>query len=107
MPEKKSRGRAALFATDVTEAGRSDTVALRRTLLVPRIALPEAPASWQRRAPRIALATIFACSGPTVLVWHSPTAFPGWMAGPLNGLFGVLPHHVETLWIGYSCALVV
>jgi hypothetical protein len=116
MSEKKSRGRAALFATDVTEAGRSDTVALRRTPLVPRIALPEAPASWQRRAPRIALATIFGCcaalvifasSGPTVLVWHSQTAFPGWMAGPLNGLFGVLPHHVKTLWIGYSCALVV
>jgi hypothetical protein len=117
MPEPKSRPGAALFATDVTEGGRSDTaLALRRVPLVPKIALPEAPASWQRIAPRIALGTIFACcaalvifasSGPTVLVWHSQTSFPGWMAGPLSGLFGRLPHHVKTLWIGYSGALVV
>jgi hypothetical protein len=117
MPEEKRRRRTALFATDVTEAGRSDgAVALRRVPLMPKIALPEAPASWQRMAPRIALATIFGCcaalvifasSGPTVLVWHSQTAFPSWMAGPLGGLFGRLPHHVKTLWIGYSCALVV
>src|SRR5690348_4727969 len=117
MPEEESRRRAALFATDVSEAGQSDTaVALRRTPLAPRISLPRAPAGSHRIAPRIALGTIFACcaalvvfasSGPTVLVWHSQTAFPGWMAGPLNGLFGQLPHHVKTLWIGYSCALVV
>ena len=107
-----------MFATDVSEAGQSDTaVALRRMPLAPRISLPRAaPAGSHRIAPRIALGTIFACcaalvvfasSGPTVLVWHSQTAFPGWMAGPLNGLFGQLPHHVKTLWIGYSCALVV
>src|SRR5437764_2054777 len=117
MPEEKSRRKAALFATDVTEAGQSDTaVALRRAPLASRIALPEAPVAWQRIAAHIALATIFACcaalvifasSGPTVLVWHSQTAFPDWMSGPLHGLFGRLPHHVKTVWIGYSCALVV
>jgi alpha-1,6-mannosyltransferase len=117
MPEEKSRRKAALFATDVTEAGQSDTaVALPRAPLSPRIALPEAPVAWRRVAARLALATLFGCcaalvifasSGPTVLVWHSQTAFPDWMAGPLHGLFGRLPHHVKTMWIGFSGVLVV
>lgn len=111
MPEETSHREAALVGAQVADTGQPDTVlALPRASLVPRIALPRVPAGVQRPAAYLALAAllagcavlaVFASSGPTVLVWHSPTVFPGWMAGPLQGLFGHLPHRVATLSVGF------
>src|SRR5689334_21041268 len=53
-----------------------------------------------------ATTAVFAASGPSILVPRSPVAFPGWMAGPLHGLFGRLPEPQNTLEIFSSAALV-
>ena len=108
MPERTSD--PELFATPLTDTGRSDTaVALPPAPLVPRIDLPRRIALGQVMA-HLALAALLACcaavvvfaaSGPTALVWHSEVAFPGWVAGPLHGLFGRLPHRVDTLTFGF------
>lgn len=117
MRKEASRREAALFPTEVADAGQSDTaVALRRPPLAPRVALPRGGIERLRSPGMLALITLFVCcaalvifasSGPTILVWHSQTTFPGWMAGPLEGLFGRLPHHVRTLWVGYSVVGVI
>jgi hypothetical protein len=48
----------------------------------------------------------FASSGPSILVPRSTAAFPGWMSGPLHGLFGNLPETRSTLEILSSVALI-
>lgn len=113
MSKQTSPRETALLGAQVTDTGQPDTaVALPRAPITPRIALPQIPTAVQRIAAYLALALVFACcavlvifasSGPTGLVWHSQTAFPGWMAGPLQGLFGRLPHHVTTVEVGFLC----
>ncbi|MDQ6778147.1 MAG: DUF2029 domain-containing protein [Actinomycetota bacterium] len=48
---------------------------------------------------------VFATAGPSVLVAHSRYAFPGWMAGPLHGLFGQVIKDPVTLNYGLSVVL--
>jgi Glycosyltransferase family 87 len=48
---------------------------------------------------------VFATTGPSVLVARSVYAFPGWMAGPLHGLFGQLIKDRPTLNYGLSVVL--
>jgi len=91
-----------------------------RTIVVPRFALPEARMrSWGLAVSRpvygfAALATllagclavvVFAAAGPTVLVPSSSYAFPGWVAGPLGGIFGRLISSPQTLNYGFSALL--
>ena len=83
-------------------AGSSDgTVALPRLSLGARLNLARPRVALHPLAGPIALATlivgalavvVFATSGPTSLVPRSSEVFPQWEAGPLHGLFGVLPH---------------
>ncbi|MGN6171150.1 MAG: glycosyltransferase 87 family protein, partial [Solirubrobacteraceae bacterium] len=49
---------------------------------------------------------MFASSGPSILVPRSTVSFPGWMAGPLQGLFGHLPDARPPLEIFSSVALI-
>ncbi|HWF75297.1 MAG TPA: glycosyltransferase 87 family protein [Solirubrobacteraceae bacterium] len=50
---------------------------------------------------------VFATAGPDDLVSSSGYAFPGWLAGPLHGLFGRLISDPATLSYGFSAVLVV
>jgi hypothetical protein len=49
---------------------------------------------------------VFATTGPTVLVPSSSYAFPGWMAGPLDHLFGHLISSPTALSYGFSVLVV-
>lgn len=53
-----------------------------------------------------ATTALFASSGPSILVPRSTVSFPGWMAGPLHGLFGHLPETRPPLEIFSSVALI-
>jgi hypothetical protein len=96
MREQQSPREPPLFATTVADSGHSDAaVAVPRAPLLPRIALPQAPIRWQRIGARAALAALLAgCAallafgvlGAPAFVWHSGSAFPAWMAGPLHSL---------------------
>jgi hypothetical protein len=50
---------------------------------------------------------VFAANAPGPLVWSSATAFPGWVAGPLHGLLGRVPHTTWQVLSGYSALLAV
>ncbi|HWF75298.1 MAG TPA: glycosyltransferase family 87 protein [Solirubrobacteraceae bacterium] len=50
---------------------------------------------------------VFAAAEPTVLVPRSRFDFPGWLAGPLHGIFGPLIRAPQTLGYGFSVVLVV
>jgi hypothetical protein len=76
--------------------------------------LPQARILQSPRAAWLGLGVLFGCTlavviyataGPSILVSKSDVAFPGWLAGPLNGLFGTLPHHVRLLNDGFSILL--
>jgi len=49
---------------------------------------------------------VYAAAQPSILVPRSTAAFPGWLAGPLHGLFGSLPHSRGALEFGLSAVLV-
>ncbi len=53
-----------------------------------------------------AAVAVFASAGPSILVPRSTAVFPGWLAGPLHGLFGQLPNDRSTLELGMSALLV-
>jgi hypothetical protein len=53
-----------------------------------------------------ATVVVFATAGPTVLAPSSSYAFPGWVAGPLHGLFGRLISSPQTLGYGLSAVVV-
>jgi hypothetical protein len=64
----------------------------------------------------LALGTLFACTaavvvfasaGPSGLVANSKLSFPGWLAGPLHGLFGHLPERRHVIDGGFSALIVV
>jgi hypothetical protein len=61
----------------------------------PRIA-PRPLSAW------LGLGALFACTALVVLVSNSQVSFPGWLAGPLHGLFGDLTLHRRTLNAGFS-----
>jgi hypothetical protein len=91
------------------------TVALPRPArLVASLRLPRARILQSPRAAWVGLGVLFGCTlavviyataGPSILVSKSNVAFPGWLAGPLGGLFGPLPHHVRLLNDGFSILL--
>lgn len=91
------------------------------------VALPRAPSAGQRLSLPVtwtalgpffawfafgalivatAAIAVYAASQPTILVPRSTAAFPGWMAGPLHGLFGSLPQSRPALEFGLSAVLV-
>jgi len=93
------------------------------TIVLPRVALRDA--RFQLSRPHVALArpfygvaalaallaacvavVVFASAGPSVLAPGSEYAFPGWVAGPLEGLFGRLTGDPQTLGYGLSAVLV-
>ena len=93
------------------------------TLVLPRIGIRGADVRFPRPTVRVsrpaygvaALAALFAGSvavvvfataGPTVLVPSSWYAFPGWVAGPLRGVFGHLISTPMTLGYGFSAVVV-
>lgn len=49
---------------------------------------------------------VYAAAEPSILVPRSTAAFPGWLAGPLHGLFSSLPHSRGALEFGFSAVLV-
>ena len=49
---------------------------------------------------------VYAAAQPSILVPRSTAAFPTWLAGPLHGLFGSLPHSRGALEFGFSAVLV-
>jgi hypothetical protein len=78
------------------------------SISLPRIALGP-PFAWLALAAIVlgtAAIAVFAAAGPSILVPRSTATFPGWLAGPLHGLFGHLPNDRSTLEFGMS-ALVV
>ncbi|HEY5317430.1 MAG TPA: hypothetical protein VIJ20_05585, partial [Solirubrobacteraceae bacterium] len=98
-------------------AGRAET-----TIVLPRFAFRGA----ELRLPRVGLrlsrpayglaalggllaacviVVVFATAGPTVLVPSSWYAFPGWVAGPLHGLFGHLSASPLAMSYGFSAVL--
>ena len=103
----------ALAAVPAGQAGSTVTLpsaaGLRASLRLPRSRILQSP-----RAAWIGLGVLFGCTlavviyataGPSILVSKSDVAFPGWLAGPLDGLFGTLPHHVRLLNDGFSILL--
>ena len=97
------------------ESRQGSAVALPRGLSVRRLTLP---VSWTALGPVfawlafgvliVATAAIafWAAAQPSILVPRSTASFPGWLAGPLHGLFGSLPHSQSTLEFGFSAVLV-
>jgi hypothetical protein len=92
------------------------------TLVLPRVGIRGAHVRLPRPSVRVsrpgygvaALAGLFAASvavvvfataGPTVLVPSSWYAFPGWVAGPLHGVFGDLISTPMTLGYGFSAVV--
>lgn len=103
----------ALAAVPASQPGSTVTLpsaaGLRASLRLPRARILQS-----RRAAWLGLGVLFGCTlavviyataGPSILVSKSDVAFPGWLAGPLNGLFGPLPHHVRLLNDGFSLLL--
>lgn len=111
---------------EVVALGANPAAAGRRagaTVAVPRIA-PFAPVgrpfqssvsspvvAWIALTVLVAGAAatvIFAAAGPSVLVTGSQkwSSFPGWLAGPLHGLFGHLTVRARLLNDGFSAVLV-
>jgi len=96
-------------------AGHADT-----TVVLPRVALPGLRVLSRRVAlsgpvyGRVALGALFAgclavvafaAAGPSVLVPSSSYAFPSWVAGPLDGLFGHLIADPPALSYGLSAVV--
>lgn len=54
----------------------------------------------------VAAIVVFAAAGPSLLLSHGGVPFPGWLSGPLHGLFGRLTEDRETLEFGLSAVLV-
>jgi hypothetical protein len=78
------------------------------SLSLPRVALGPFFA-WLALAAIVAATAavaLFASAGPSILVPRSTAVFPGWLAGPLHGLFGHLPNDRSTLELGMSALLV-
>ena len=82
--------------------------------LAASIRLPRTRIAQSRRAGWLGLGVLFAgtlalviyaTAGPSILVSKSNVSFPGWLAGPLHGLFGPFPHHVRLLNDGFSLLL--
>jgi hypothetical protein len=103
----------ALAAVPAGQAGSTVTLPsparLRASLRLPQARILQSP-----RAGWLGLGVLFGCTlavvifataGPSILVSKSDVAFPGWLAGPLDGLFGPLPHHVRLLNDGFSILL--
>jgi hypothetical protein len=108
---------AVLAAGPIAGAGQSDTtVALPRLapfgrrLSLPRLRLAVSPyAGWLALLTIIASAfatVMFSTSRESTLVPRSAIAFPGWMSGPLHGLFGGLTNNMKTLELGLSVVLI-
>jgi hypothetical protein len=103
----------AVAAVPAGQAGSTvalpSAAGLREGLRFPQARILQSP-----RAAWLGLGVLFGCTlavviyataGPSILVSKSDVAFPGWLAGPLNGLFGTLPHHVRLLNDGFSILL--
>ena len=109
---------AAPGAVASVGAGHGET-----TIVLPHVALPGA--RWRVPSLRLSFAgpvygrvalgslfagclavVVFAAAGPTVLVPSSAYAFPAWVAGPLDGLFGHLIADPLTLSYGLSAVVV-
>jgi len=98
-------------------ASQTDTtVVLARLQFGGRLSLPRPRlatmrlAGWGALAILIAAAfavVLFATAQESNLVPRSSTVFPGWMSGPLHGLFGHLTNNTKTLDFGYSGVLLV
>ena len=96
--------------------GTDTTIALPRLpplggrLSLPRARLALGPAAgWLGLATLIASAftvVMFATARESPLVPRSATAFPGWLAGPLHGLFGSLTNNAKTIDLGLTIVLV-
>jgi uncharacterized membrane protein len=94
---------------------QDDAIALPRAqplggrLSVPRPRLALGPvASWAGLATLIASAfavVMFATARESPLVPRSATAFPGWLSGPMHGLFGSLTNNAKTIDLGLTVVL--
>ena len=105
----------ALAAVQAGQTG--STVALPQAAgLGASLRLPRARIAQSRPAALLGLSLLFAgtlavviyaTAGPSILVSKSDVSFPGWLAGPLHGLFGPLPHHVRLLNDGFSLLILL
>jgi hypothetical protein len=114
-------GTSELSAAPGAVAGAAAAVAGETTIVLPHLALPghlrvSRPrlGTWRAVHGVVALAAlfagclavvVFAAAGPTGLVPSSAFAFPGWVAGPLHGLFGHLIKDPQTLSYGLSAVV--
>lgn len=97
---------------DIGALGRVSAPPPRRGRVARPTAFPRlAPvAAWLALGILIAITAtiaVFAASGPSILVPRSTASFPGWMSGPLHGLFGRLPEARPSLELWSSVGLVV
>jgi Glycosyltransferase family 87 len=103
----------ALAAVPAGQAGSTVTLpspaGFRASLRLPQARILQSPrAAWLGLGVLFGgtlAVVIYATAGPSILVSKSDVAFPGWLAGPLGGLFGPLPHHVRLLNDGFSLLL--
>jgi hypothetical protein len=105
-------GAAVLASNPVSNAAQADaTVALPRISFGARFSLPRTRIALHPLAGRYALialiagafaVVVFATAGPSVLVPQSDQTFPGWEAGPLQGIFGHITRDPSTLQWGFS-----
>jgi hypothetical protein len=97
--------------------GASGELALLERLTPPRwrlqaLAQTELGARWGIAGLAMLLAgvicvTAFSTAGPSILVPHSPAAFPGWEAGPLGRVFGHPSLSVAAMTYAYSGLILV
>jgi alpha-1,6-mannosyltransferase len=114
MAKNSSAGDASLVLS-ASSAQSDTTVALPRLapvgrrLSLPRLRLAASPyAAWLALAMLIgsSLAVVlFSTNRESALVPRSAVAFPGWMAGPLHGLFSGLTNNMRTLELVLSIVL--
>jgi hypothetical protein len=115
MPARPQADDLALAAVPAAQTG--STVAVPSAAdIAAALRLSRARIAQSRRAGLIGLGVLFAgtlavviyaTAGPSILVSKSDVSFPGWLAGPLDALFGHLPHHVRLLNDGFSLLLAV
>ncbi len=114
--ENTSSGTGAVASEPATGSRSGSALALprglvsreKRTISLPRVTLGPFFA-WLAIAAIVAATAaiaVFASAGPSILVPRSTATFPGWLAGPLHGIFGHLPNDRPTLELGMSLVLV-
>jgi hypothetical protein len=107
MREDSSPGKVSVGPDTTIALPRLQPLGGRLSVPRPRLALGPV-ASWVGLATLVASAftvVMFATARESPLVPRSSTAFPGWLAGPLHGVFGSLTNNSKTIDLGLTVVL--